>query len=272
MTHQVTSDMSLKAFRERLYERYATTHAKRSSARVEALAFQRDIRPHLPADRNVQIVDIGCGQGQLVRQMHLAGYVKATGVDISREQVELARASGITGVVCGDFLEVLRSNVDKLHVVTATDILEHLAKAEVLSALEAVERSLVPGGRLIARVPNSLNPFAAYYRHGDFTHESWFTPGSLRQLAAIAQFDRIDLYMCKPLLDARIGPILSRALWEVTHRLMVASFIAEAGFGERAILTMNVVGVFTKAGPRPHEKVRPSQAENLRESRPELEC
>ena len=56
--------------RARLYDAYSSTHAGVASEAAGALAFRRDILPHLPnvRVRDVAVVDLGCGQGQLVKQ------------------------------------------------------------------------------------------------------------------------------------------------------------------------------------------------------------
>ena len=51
-----------------------------------ALIYRRDIRPALPPPAAGPVLDIGCGQGQLVRLMLADGY-DATGIDVSPEQV-----------------------------------------------------------------------------------------------------------------------------------------------------------------------------------------
>ena len=76
----------------------------------------------------------------------------------------------------------------ELAAVTATDLLEHLTKPEVLATFDAAAAALRPGGRFIARVPNAVSPFGGHIRYGDFTHETWFTARSVRQLAAAAGF------------------------------------------------------------------------------------
>ena len=70
--------------------------------------------------------------------------------------------------------------------MTATDLLEHLTKPEVLATFDAVAAALRPGGRFVARVPNAVSPFGGHTRYGDFTHETWYTARSVRQLAAAA--------------------------------------------------------------------------------------
>lgn len=75
--------------KNRLYSAYASSHAG-VTGEDSSPAAMRDVIRHLPLDRSVAVVDIGCGQGSLVRTMVDAGYVNCRGIDISPEQIDLA--------------------------------------------------------------------------------------------------------------------------------------------------------------------------------------
>src|SRR3981081_4350452 len=85
----------MDSFRNRCYESYVSTHAGRGSTAATALIYRRDIRPYLPAGRReTRVLDIGCGQGELVRLLHNEGF-DARGIDISPEQVSIGRTEGL---------------------------------------------------------------------------------------------------------------------------------------------------------------------------------
>ena len=199
---QMNGARDTAALRQRLYEAYASQHAGHGSGVFTALTYHRDIRPLLPHPKAGSVVDIGCGQGALVRLLIADGY-DAVGVDISPEQVAVAHAAGLSQVRQGDYRDILQARRGQLAAVTATDVLEHLTKEEVLETFDAVATSLIPGGVLIARVPNAVSPFGGHIRYGDFTHESWFTARSVRQLATAAGFDSVAVLPCTP-VSARL--------------------------------------------------------------------
>jgi SAM-dependent methyltransferase len=225
--------------RERLYEAYASQHAGRANGAAAALSYRRDIRPLLPPPGLGRALDIGCGQGELVRLLRADGY-DADGIDISPEQVALARAAGLDTVRQGDFRAGLRDRAGELGVVTATDVLEHLDKNEILATFEEIARALVPGGAFVARVPNAVSPFGGHIRYGDFTHETWFTAASIRQLAGAAGFGPVTARPCPPV--AHGVPSAARAVvWKLVSGLCKTALAAETGLLRGHIVTQNLM-------------------------------
>lgn len=236
--------MSLPDYlRDRLYEAYSSSHAgiARDSAGVPA--FKQNILPHLPADRRASVVDLGCGQGLLVRHLISLGFVNATGIDVSPEQVTLAHAHGVSQVELGDFRDSL--NRSPLNAATGVDFFEHLTKSEVLEALDRVHETLAPGGVLVLQVPNSVSPFGGNYRHGDFTHETSYTARSLRQLGAAAGFRRTDVFACPPPRHG-IRSFARYVLWSFASGVMKSILAAETGSFKGHFVTQNIVAVMTK--------------------------
>lgn len=226
--------------RDRLYAAYATTHAGHADAATTALIFQREIAPHIGRGKGARIFDIGCGQGALVRACRAAGYTRATGIDISPEQVALAQEAGLGHAVeLGDFRTALRTRPGSADVVLATDVLEHLNRAELLEAMDCIRVALAPGGVLIARVPNAGSPFGGLIRHGDMTHESWFTARSLSQLCRATGFRPPEVFPCSPVAHgAKSG--LRAAAWVLASGVMKAVLAAETGVTRGHIVTQNM--------------------------------
>lgn len=218
---------STAAVRSRLYDSYATTHAGLSGASAAAQVYHRDIRPHLPEGRVSTVLDIGCGQGELVRLLLADGY-NASGVDVSPEQVALAHKAGVTAVVLGDFIHALDARRRELDAVVATDLLEHLTKDEVLRVFDAVRGALRSGGVFIARTPNAISPFSGRLQYGDFTHESVFTPRSVVQIASATGYGSVDVRPCPPVVHG--VPSRARAMiWKAFSGAMKLAIAVETG-------------------------------------------
>jgi 2-polyprenyl-3-methyl-5-hydroxy-6-metoxy-1,4-benzoquinol methylase len=237
---------SSDSLRERLYGAYASQHSGRSNGEASAIIYRRDIRPVLPHPRMGPVIDIGCGQGELVRLLLADGY-DAEGVDVSPEQVAIARAADLNRVRQGDYRELLEQRVGQLAAVTATDVLEHLVKHEVLETFDRVLGALLPGGVFVARVPNAASPFGGHIRYGDFTHESSYTARSVQQLAAAAGFGSITVQHCPPVAHGLLSAARVAA-WKPVSAFYRIALAAETGALRGHIVTQNLTFVARKTG------------------------
>jgi 2-polyprenyl-3-methyl-5-hydroxy-6-metoxy-1,4-benzoquinol methylase len=248
----VTITEELSSLRGRLYESYASKHSGEGSPDAARLTYRRDIRPLLPPPSAGPVADIGCGSGQLVSCLLADGY-DASGIDVSPEQVALARKAGLSQVREGDYLSLLADRPGELAAVTATDLLEHLTKPEVLATFDAVAVALRPGGRFIARVPNAVSPFGGHIRYGDFTHETWFTARSLRQIALATGLEPVAVTGCPPPVHGAASA-LRAAAWVPISGLFKLMIAAETGAVRGHIVTQNL----TFAARRPQSPNRPA--------------
>lgn len=233
------------SLRERLYGAYASQHADVSSGEAMSLIYRRDLRPALLPPGAGPVIDIGCGQGQLVALMLADGYDVA-GIDVSPEQVDLAWAAGLDQVQQGDYRELLGRRAGQLAAVTATDVLEHMGKAEVLNTFDQVAAALISGGVFVARVPNAASPFGGRIRYGDFTHESSHTERSVRQVAAAAGFAEVTVRSCPPVAHGVVsaGRLM---VWKSVSALCKLALAAETGVVQGHIVTQNLT--FTARKP-----------------------
>jgi 2-polyprenyl-3-methyl-5-hydroxy-6-metoxy-1,4-benzoquinol methylase len=243
---RVTATTDGPALRNRLYQAYASQHAGCGDGEATALIYRRDIRPLLPGQTDGPVIDIGCGQGQLVNLLLADGY-DARGVDISVEQVAIAHAAGLACVRHGHYRDVLAERRGQLAGVTATDLLEHLTKDEVLDTFDCVAAALAPGGVFVARVPNAVSPFGGHIRYGDFTHESWFTARSVRQLAAAARFSSVSVQSCPPVAHGLMSTARVVA-WKPISGLFKVALAAETGALRGHVVTQNLTFAAYKAG------------------------
>jgi 2-polyprenyl-3-methyl-5-hydroxy-6-metoxy-1,4-benzoquinol methylase len=236
----VGSDALTESVRERLYSAYASTHAGVADRRPTALAFGRDICALLPQRRDIRLLDIGCGQGHLVDAVRRAGYLHVCGVDISGEQVALARAAGLgTHVQQGNFRDVLRREPGSLDVVLATDVLEHLTRNELVATMDLIRGALKAHGMVVARVPNAGSPFGGLIRYGDLTHETWFTVRSLRQLTLATGFRDLVVVPCTPVRHGAKST-LRAAAWAAASSAMKLALAAETGVLRGHLVTQNM--------------------------------
>ena len=245
-TRPVTAAADGSALRDRLYEAYASQHAGCGDGEAAALTYRRDVRRMLPGQAEGPVIDIGCGQGQLVKLLLADGY-DARGVDISPEQVAIAHAAGLDRVRHGHYRDVLTEHQSQFAAVTATDLLEHMTKDEVLDIFDCVATALAPRGVFIARVPNAVSPFGGNIRYGDFTHESWFTARSVRQLAAAARFCSVSVRPCPPVAHGLMSAARV-AVWKLVSGTFKIALAAETGMLRGHVVTQNLIFAAYKAG------------------------
>jgi len=247
LIHQTDSKGTLPSesieldYQERIYKQYASVcrgcsevfdeqEATRSMA-----AFSRYLAGWLPAAKNANILDLACGSGKTLFFLRENGYTNISGVDISAEQVALARQV-TSDVTEGDILEFLGNTSCKYDLIIAQDIVEHLGKNQVFEMLDACHTSLTPGGRLILSSPNAESPMFGSRRYGDFTHGICFTPAALSQVLEIAGFEEASFREIGPYCHGVISGI--RALsWAVLRRLLMAYNLVELGHVGSGIFT-----------------------------------
>jgi 2-polyprenyl-3-methyl-5-hydroxy-6-metoxy-1,4-benzoquinol methylase len=233
----VTVADELSSFRNRLYESYASQHAG-GNGEAAALVYRRDIRPLLPAPEAGPVIDLGCGRGDLVRLLEADGF-DAEGIDVSPEQVAMARAAGVRRVREGDFRALLTAHPAHYAAITAIDLLEHLTKPEVLRTFDDVAAALAPGGVFVARVPNAVSPLGGLVRNGDFTHQTSFTTLSIRQLAAAAGFDSVLTRSSPPVAHGLVS-VARVIVWQVVSACYQIALAAETGTIRDHIVTQNL--------------------------------
>ncbi|MEM8866225.1 MAG: methyltransferase domain-containing protein, partial [Planctomycetota bacterium] len=85
-----------------------------------------------------KVLDVGCGNGHLVRQLNLRGF-DATGIDVSDVAVEVANAASPGRFQVGSILD-LPFEDNTFDCVVSTDCFEHLDEEDVPKALAELRR------------------------------------------------------------------------------------------------------------------------------------
>ena len=204
------------------------------------------IRKCFPKNKQSRILELGCGIGGFLKVFDEAGYSNIQGVDISREQVALAKAAGLSQVTNGDIFDTLSVNGDQnLDVVLLLDVLEHFERGDTVQILAEAYRVLRSGGRLILHLPNAEGIFGSKIRYADYTHEMAYTDSSISQLLRYSGFISINCYEDQPIIHG-FTSLIRRCLWvalTIPFRLLHA---AETGTFEIK-LSQNILVVGQKA-------------------------
>jgi len=213
----------LSDFRKELYERYVSTFKAPDAADVDAASTALPasflawcdgcygpVFEELP--RDAAILELGCGPGDMLAFLKRRGFSDVRGIDLSAEQVAIARRRGLDAEVA-DVFRFLgdESARGRYRVIVAVDILEHFTKDELMRLAPAIRDALEPGGWLIAQTPNGAGLFPGQVIHGDLTHLTIFTPDSLRQLLRLFGFDAFRFYETGPVARGLTGTLRALA-------------------------------------------------------------
>jgi 2-polyprenyl-3-methyl-5-hydroxy-6-metoxy-1,4-benzoquinol methylase len=135
----------------------------------------------LPKNKEISILDVGCGAGQFIYFLNKQGYTSVVGIDIDKKQIELANALGLKAQF-GSACEYLESQKSSLGLISILDVAEHFTSQKLFPLMESVYEALVPGGHVIVSVPNAISPIGLSTRFSDITHETCFSPATLAQM------------------------------------------------------------------------------------------
>ena len=159
----------------------------------------RRIEEYLPIlERANDVVDIGCGRGELLGALKARG-IRARGVDANPAMVELCRSQQLD-VEEGDALSFLERQPDtSLGAVAAIQVVEHLDPAYLVRFLDAAFHKMKPGAPLVLETINAacwMAFFETYIR--DLTHQRPLHPDTLRYLVEASGFSAVDVRFRQP--------------------------------------------------------------------------
>ncbi|MBU0762685.1 MAG: class I SAM-dependent methyltransferase [Candidatus Altiarchaeota archaeon] len=144
------------------------------------------------ADRDARIIDIGCANGGLLKELKKLGYKNLYGVDPSIECVKNTRK--IPGVKAyAGTLSNLPKNTGSFDAVILSHVLEHIQ--DIRKSINAAKTLIKSGGILYAEIPdaNRYNLFYAplpYYFNAE--HINHFSTTSLKNLLTSSGFTQIS--------------------------------------------------------------------------------
>lgn len=155
---------------------------------------QKDYLPMIPSviAPSTPVIDLGCGRGEWLKVLRTHGF-PAMGVDSNAVCVAECKEDGLD-VIQQDLLDFLSQRDDaSVGTFTLFQVLEHLPFPVLISVLREMRRALIPGGRLIAEVPNAKNlRVSAGTFWIDPTHQRPLFPELLLFLATEVGFSSSD--------------------------------------------------------------------------------
>lgn len=235
-------------FRDGLYGRYVSAFKgeRQSAAEPSFVWWDHKYLPLLRGlDRGAPVLDIGCGAGGLLAYLERRGFSHATGVDISAEQVDLAKQRGVRATL-GDVFDVLARQPATFAAIFAVDVFEHFSRDELLRVAPLLYATLTPGGSLLVQTANGAGLYPGQVIYGDLTHMTVLTPQSLGQLLRPSGFVDLAFYETGP-IPIRLRGKLDVALWSAVKAIANTVRYIETG-KRQTVWTENFICLASKPG------------------------
>jgi len=221
----------MKDIRDPLYEKYYSAFKKgepreRLGFLHLKLWYNEKYLPLLKGRRReAPLLELGCGQGFMLKYLKSAGFTNLTGIDISAEQVEIARSNGFNAIHANAF-SFLKENVNQFEVIFAIDLIEHFKKEELFELLQLIHQALLPGGLFVIQTPNGEGLMPGYVIFGDLTHFTILSPLSLKHILTVTGFAEIRIKELGPALFVHF-PLFF--LWQIVRLFSILIKFVEIG-------------------------------------------
>lgn len=233
-------------YKDKFYKSYISSHVgslygdvSLEKTKKELFVWRAYFGKFLPENKDIKILDLGCGKGEFVYWLKEMGFKYVEGVDVSEEQVRKAGELGIENVYLADLRDFLKDKKGRYDAIFARDLLEHFTKEELLEIIELIHASLSDNGVFVTQTVNAENLFWGRLRHGDFTHELAFTADSIRQLLKVGGFADVEVRPQRPVVHG-LKSLIRYVLWRLIELWPKFYLLVETG-SSRGIFTQNII-------------------------------
>jgi 2-polyprenyl-3-methyl-5-hydroxy-6-metoxy-1,4-benzoquinol methylase len=234
--------------KKNIFENYASllkNTSQHKDQKYDAAYFKTFYLNKLPKNTNCLILDIGCGNGKYLKILEKLGFQNLYGIDISSEQIKLAKESNLFNVKCIDAVDFLKNIQEKYDVILLIDVLEHLDLEYSIELINLIYSSLKKEGKLFIQVPNALSPFSPL-RYSDITHKRAYSSFSIIQTLNTSDFKKITLFELFPYIHG-LKSFVRNILWRFILKPLISAFLYTAyGTNFDKIYTANFLCICEK--------------------------
>lgn len=186
------------------------------------------IKTFLSGDRPRKMLEIGCGDGHMLRLLAAHG-IDATGVDASSSGIERCISAGMRAQCLDISADGLPFADDEFDMVLGLETFEHLMNPYY--ALQEVRRVLSSGGRFLCSVPNPLSGHPYLYP-GLFEYSNFrrFLEQSGFVIRGVAPWQKVGREMILPAALRKVPMLRSRMIAGGIRRIIEKSYLMAGVF------------------------------------------
>jgi len=174
-------------------------------------AEKRLLKRVLPIEKNLRVLDLGCGTGVFTKELVKFGRKKTFALDISKGMINLAKEKKLpVYFVLGDAQRLPFKN-SSFDLVVSVTVLEFVKEPFLL--IKEAYRVLKPGGTLVLATMNDKSlwflakKLKSIFVDTAYRRAKFFSPSKLKELLLKAGFKDIS---CYGVIFLPPGPVLKR--------------------------------------------------------------
>ncbi len=150
-----------------------------------------------PAMKDLRVMDIGAGDGTLLRLFQAGGVpaTNLTGIDIDEKAVAGLRTQGFNGAVAR--AEEMNFPPNSFDLITISHVIEHVADPRLV--MQQAFKALAPGGVIWLETPNIAGWDWALFKKGTWggyhfpRHWTLFTPKTISRMLGEVGFEVVEV-------------------------------------------------------------------------------
>jgi 2-polyprenyl-3-methyl-5-hydroxy-6-metoxy-1,4-benzoquinol methylase len=155
--------MNYKTNTRELYNDQATDWSRKEPILLSDYSARPFVMDLCEPINGLTILDLGCGEGYVGRELKKRGAERILGIDISEKMIEGAiqeqEQQGLEGLEY-QAMDVLDLNTtDQYGLVIAMFLFNYLSKEQTLKTMKKAFQLLEPGGQFVFSVPHPLLPY-----------------------------------------------------------------------------------------------------------------
>lgn len=106
------------------------------------------------SEKNISILDAGCGTGGLLQKLHIAGFTNIKGTDVSEIAIDFAKKKVTSPLFQSDLQNYFSQHTEKNDVIIFNDVLYFFSPEEIKTILGQAEKTLNKNGIIIINIPS----------------------------------------------------------------------------------------------------------------------